>query len=291
MSRFSSLWKRPYPVERTPGRKWIVVCGLSAFVYFFLLVFQPFGLGEAGVNLPVILIGYALATAIPTALMEFAIPPLFPRFFREEHWNFDREIFVTSLVVLCVALLNYLYSVWMHFIPLHWMGIVWFFIFTAAVGILPVAALSMQRMARLEMHYTRELDSMNQQISSGRDVPSGVTEVREEAGGESMQFAFSDLVYVKAEDNYISLFLISQPDKPVMLRKSLTALESEWSGHSEMFRCHRSYLVNLKQVEKVKGNAQGYKLLLKDCPEEIPVGRSKSDEMKERLRNLRPHSG
>lgn len=54
-----------------------------------------------------------------------------------------------------------------------------------------------------------------------------------------------------------------------------------------LYRCHRSYLVNLIYVEKVSGNALGLKLHLKGYPGEIPVSRSLNHQIEEKIRQAR----
>jgi DNA-binding LytR/AlgR family response regulator len=52
-------------------------------------------------------------------------------------------------------------------------------------------------------------------------------------------------------------------------------------GKQNIYRCHKSYLVNLAKVNHVSGNAQGYKLHLKDVEDQIPVSRKLNEEIKE----------
>lgn len=67
-----------------------------------------------------------------------------------------------------------------------------------------------------------------------------------------------------------------------MLRSSLSRLENQLEGQN-IVRCHRSFIVNLDKVEKVTGNAQGYKLHLETPELVVPVAR-KYSEIVEKLR-------
>ena len=53
-------------------------------------------------------------------------------------------------------------------------------------------------------------------------------------------------------------------------------------------RCHRSFIVNLANVVKVKGNARGYKLQLKNYPELIPVSKDSHKEVFKKIESLNP---
>lgn len=55
------------------------------------------------------------------------------------------------------------------------------------------------------------------------------------------------------------------------------------SAYPFIQKCHRAFVVNLHFVEKVKGNSQGYRLMLKGWDEEIPVARSYNKEIREKM--------
>ena len=57
-------------------------------------------------------------------------------------------------------------------------------------------------------------------------------------------------------------------------RLTLKDLESALKPFPEIIRTHRSYLVNLNQIMGVVGNAQGYKLKLRDYDGTVPVSRN-----------------
>jgi DNA-binding LytR/AlgR family response regulator len=86
----------------------------------------------------------------------------------------------------------------------------------------------------------------------------------------------SDFLYAEAADNY-SLVCYRNPQGVLakeLLRVSLSKLLEQLHFTTFVKRCHRSYLVNLKAVCKVEGNAQGYKLYLSEVPNYVPVSRS-----------------
>ena len=55
--------------------------------------------------------------------------------------------------------------------------------------------------------------------------------------------------------------------------------------HQEIIRCHKSYIVNLCNVEKLLGNAQGYKLVMSNMDKQIPVSRNFPKEMIQKLKS------
>ena len=74
--------------------------------------------------------------------------------------------------------------------------------------------------------------------------------------------------------------------KSILLRSTLKKMEEQLANHPAFFRCHRMYLVNLKLVNTVSGNAQGLKLHLSSLEEPIPVSRSLTETVKLKLHKL-----
>lgn len=83
-----------------------------------------------------------------------------------------------------------------------------------------------------------------------------------------------DLLYIESSDNYCTVYHLREGklQKP-LLRSSLSRMETQLVAQPRLVRCHRSFIVNLDQVERVTGNAQGYKLHLFDGQLEVPVAR------------------
>ena len=92
---------------------------------------------------------------------------------------------------------------------------------------------------------------------------------------DSIQTSAESLIYIKAEQNYINVFFISenvikQKLIRISLIKALDQINDEF-----IVRCHRSYIVNLRYIKNVTGNAQCVKLILKEEEfKEIPVSKS-----------------
>ena len=82
-----------------------------------------------------------------------------------------------------------------------------------------------------------------------------------------------DLILLESADNYVSIhYRENDKIQKKLLRSTLTRLEAQLTIPS-IFRCHRSYMVNLNQIKQVEGNSRGLQLDLLDMPQKIPVSR------------------
>jgi DNA-binding LytR/AlgR family response regulator len=83
----------------------------------------------------------------------------------------------------------------------------------------------------------------------------------------------SDLIYLENTDNYVSIFYREKEEvQKKLLRSTLTKIEEQIKT-SYIQRCHRSYLINLHQIQYVDGNSRGLQLQLLDMDKTIPVSR------------------
>lgn len=112
-----------------------------------------------------------------------------------------------------------------------------------------------------------------------QETASGVQIVFEGASAkERFETDAGRLLCLQASDNYVTVFALSGDTTDViesaMLRMTLKYAEELINSHSQIVRCHKSYIVNLKHVKDISGNAQGYKLHIPALDFAVPVSRS-----------------
>ena len=93
-----------------------------------------------------------------------------------------------------------------------------------------------------------------------------------------------NLLYVESVGNYVKVLQIHE-GKVVsdMLRTTSKQVEMQLQQFNVIVRCHRAFLVNLWQVEKVISKAGSMQLLIKHCNDSIPVSRSNMASVKQAL--------
>ena len=88
-----------------------------------------------------------------------------------------------------------------------------------------------------------------------------------------------EVLLVQSAGNYVEVFYRdNQAVKKELIRNRLKALEEQLRDR-DFFHCHKSYLVNLRHIQKVTGNARNLELTLDSFEERIPVSRSKSADL------------
>lgn len=269
---------QPYPREQRNPRRWLLTsAGTGVFVAIFLLVFQPFGAAQWDDPIkPYVLGGFGVVTFVCLGVTGLIFPAAFKSWFAESTWTVGKEILWSSSNVGFIALGNMVYSGWVfggvygNLLP--WLGI------TAAIGVIPMTVITLVNYMRLLRKYNITELTVGKHKTEAMALPlPKVLTFTAENEKDVLTLALNDLLFIESADNYSEVvFLQDEKIKKTLLRGSLSRFE-EQAHQSDVVRCHRSYVVNLGQVESVTGNAQGYKLQLKNCPSPIPVARRYGD--------------
>ncbi len=102
------------------------------------------------------------------------------------------------------------------------------------------------------------------------------------SGNENYQFEAQNFLFAKVESNYTEIYVDTENEvQKTLLRITLKELEVYLHDFPNIYKTHRSYLVNLDKITACTGNAQGYQLSIQNYVETVPVSRSKLKEFNE----------
>ena len=284
-----ALFNQPYAYESSARRKSLRAVAFGAFVFLFLYLFQPFGISGDGWPLIRFMLGFGAITTGAMLLLNVAVPFVFPRFFNEDGWTTGREIVSLTLNVTTIGVLNYLYTVASTNLPGGWMNLLWFIGITFVIGLFPISILVLLKERRERTGY----ESSSAQLTAELHPAQPNTHPRSEekitiqsanVSDDDLVIAASALRFIRSADNYAEVHYIShrQLERRVV-RATLKELSDALADRKHLFRCHKSYLVNMEAVERISGNAQGYKLHLEGVEAPIPVSRSNNDIIRSQL--------
>jgi hypothetical protein len=300
------LFKQPYPSDDNLSWHLRKAVFIGLFVGLFLMVFQPFGLNEWQTpNKALKLLGFGVVTFLITGFNLTVWARIFPQLFDEQKWTVGREIIFTTANILLIAIANRFYLSWIldhiEYSGLGWAGMI---LVTFLIGLFPVTGLVLYRYITRLRKYSRQAaelpiptppvfnQSTNDELIVQPDsLRNSVVKLIADNEKDTLALPADELLFIESSDNYCTVVYLknNQPVKP-LLRSSLGRLEgqiAEQQGlRAHIVRCHRSYVVNLNRVERVTGNAQGYKLHLLDSQFVIPVARKYNDTLVAELKAL-----
>jgi hypothetical protein len=286
--------RRPYPFSKDFGSalKTALISGL--FIWLFLYFFRPFGTqipeGREAYYFGICFL-FGLVTTF-AGLLTFGITRLFPRIFTEEDWTVSKEILFNIGFISIIGLGNFFLAHYLFDVPLtagmllQWQAV------TFAVGMIPATIGAFYGQAKYARRYVEEAQKISQQINRQPESNFSISEnttsnvlLKGENQNEDLHLSAAQIAYLAAADNYVQVFYWENEIlKSRLLRSTMRKMEDAFQGHPSFLRCHRTYIVNLVQVYEVSGNAQGYRLHLRNIAETVPVSRNLNDVVRERLR-------
>ncbi|MDR6464147.1 LytTR family DNA-binding domain-containing protein [Chryseobacterium sediminis] len=259
-----------YPYPKSESFKEIFVSSLGAgiLVYLFLIIFQPFG--TETFHHP-----YKFLLLFPYCLIfgtVFFIANLMTS--RFSNWNIGAELSKIIFILFLGSILSYFYnSLFLSHVQLDLGNYFYMLLYSLAVGI-PISIIYiLSRYIYLKNIHENTARNISQHL------PVFAPKLQEnilQISAQNIELSINENYFlcVQSMENYCTFyFLENNIVKKLLVRISLSNALQQIETNS-IKKCHRSYIVNLEKVKNLKGNAQGYKLLLPEIDFEIPVSRS-----------------
>ncbi len=287
-----TIFNQPFPIN-TWRRYWMRGAGFGLFVFFFLLIFQPF---RPDLYPPSTLLFtsavYGATTGVIIFSGSFVLVKIIARCIEEETWTLGKQILWNIFLMICITFANVLVTQWMHQIriPLsfYFTMLQWVF----SLGVLPVVIAELltynhflrkyERAAAQSPHHLHPGIIQKNEADPGCLPDPEIVLLHGENLGEVLEIRASELVAVQSLDNYVNIYWESSGNlQTTLLRNTLSDIASQLTCISHFYRCHRSWLVNMNRVQQVQGNAQGLRLSLKLLHHKVPVSRANINGFRE----------
>jgi len=280
--------RKPYPMILS---RWSIILVISPFISLFMVIFQPFGLQDLESDGKLLLLaGYGLVTFVVLCIDLFLIPFIFPSVFMEEKWTILKEIIFLIVIVITIAAGNYLYSVLLSIVS--WVGFVGFAIFTgftffiSIIPIIGVIVISHNTMLRKNLKASTQLSQMIMDKKGEGVTNEHKLVITSENKNQKIETPASNLICIESEGNYVNTWFLDEGKiVRLLIRNTIKNIEAQIMEAGNLFKCHRAYIINLSHIEKVTGNSQGYRLMIKYLDKEVPVARNYSKSFREAIRN------
>ncbi len=271
---------KTYPARYGSGSLKNTALLIFGILFGFLLLYKPFGVYEPELKFPYALICFfhALSPSLIFYSYFSCLNLLTGKKIIARGWTLFLECMHLSVVALLVGIASFLMRDAIYNNPYNWSyRYLWEEIRNCylAGSLLYVVFLS-------NIEFKRKPEVRNDPVIAGQQVQIA-TQVRQ----DDFSLQPEDLLYAKADGNYVTLTYLN--DKTVtgqLKRISLAQLEAQLSNFSFVFRCHRAYLVNLKHINKVAGNSQGYILTFNHGAGSVPVSRARLADFDKRYNEI-----
>ncbi len=304
---------RPYPFSFQPSRRIKQILPIGLFVFIFLILFKPFGL-ENDSDYVQTSAYLSFSGTLIGLLTTVLIPFFFPGYFNESKWTLKRNFIWNGWIFFIFStLMFFLFNIYSIYYfnnnrSFTFENYLWWvylqFIFGLPLGII----INLFNQYYLLKRHIKAADILNNsfRISNRQnfqksyekgDIPletgkeqSFLKELEKYKSGQQLEFEVDkfkkvninvkNIIYIEAFGNYINIVYNHNGIKKITVRETITNIEKKVNRSEILYRTHRSYLVNLTEIEKIEGDSQGLKLHLKLNDKVIPVSRNKIKEFR-----------
>lgn len=286
IARKLEYMNQPFPF---PQKRWLVVLVPTIWVFLVVHILQPLELVviEDRHRLPVTII-ISLITAIVSAIVIYLFPFIFRNFFDPERWTLYKFFFLGILIsILCVAPI----TLFVYFFYLTY-EIKFFYSYFDRISIWLPLGIFIGLVPTFILYFITWKDELNSLID--KDSRSSITQVFSESHAglitvskntrEKLTFSPDDFFYAEAQGNYLTIHYIERGEVVRdTLRLTMSQMMDIVAEYDHIMRCHRTFLINVSQVESIKKKGQKHVLKLNNCPEEIPVSKTYKDSISRTL--------
>lgn len=259
----------------------------SAVTLFVLFLFQPFGTDNDPMSYKYLrLSGYGLVTFC-ALLLAGALEIILTRLKLKNHFRWG---IIPSLYIGIVAVFNHSYFVVAVLGSWHWQNQLLFVFYTLAIGLFPISFLFLVNRHAAKISEPQQWVPVASKSDGGHVASSHkpaqpqLITLSGDNKDDNIHVTLSQILCIKSADNYCELTILDDINcSRKLLRCSLTNLLKQLPNNAQVYRCHRSYGVNVMLVSTWQGNAGGLQLSMQAGDVLVPVSRTYVDVIKQAL--------
>ena len=264
-----NFFDRDFALLDKKSDRYLLIGIILVFSIIFLNLFEPFNIGrwysDSGIIKFIRLSGYGVVVALVFLFTQFPLRRLFKvQFFKIKSYML--------WLVIEISLISLVY-IFLYGNPLgNFLNDLIFSLKYTLLGIcLPYS------FAVLIIYYKnqrQEIKDLQNRVSMPSDKRMLV--FKDENGKMKFSVQASDVLLLESTDNYVTVYYILKNKlQRTLLRNTLKNLE-EMLAENAILRCHRSFMVNLENIDFVQKNSKKISIRIKHMDQLIPVSQKYS---------------
>jgi hypothetical protein len=248
-----NIFNKPYPFNDDFKYNTKVIFFISTGVFAFLWLFQPFEIGILPVRQKYyLMLGFGFITFLSLSLYLLFIPSLFPKKFSVAVWSIKKEILWNSWILFTILVGYFFYT--------KWLGVMKFNFYTVIklvlTATLPISGLIIVNQNRMLRSHLKLADELNKKLKEHKLNLEKIIYFTSDYQKDSLALKGSSILVIRSANNYIEVFW-KEGDiiKSQMVRCSMTNAEEFVKEYKFIFKCHRSFMVNINFPIPVSKNS------------------------------------
>ncbi|WP_106794425.1 LytTR family DNA-binding domain-containing protein [Aquimarina sp. Aq78] len=292
MSRhyISKIIYKPYPYLFHLKRNLIIafVLGMLIYIVNVLAIDKSYVDINFVLSKPLLCTLAGLVTFFSILLVLEIIPRIFFKPDLKENWTVGKECLLIVSLLFVIAIFNNILSLMISKEPsnsiiLHFLNSS---LYVVLLGIVPAFLLVWINYTILLKENLKKVSLYNEQLESRiiftKSEVSDIIRIQTNNKNEVLELDISSFLFAKSEGNYTDVFTKTSGKvqcKPYRL--TIQKLEEELGSYAFIISTHRSYIINIKNINTTSGNARNYRISFEGVPHEVPVSRNKFQTFKD----------
>jgi len=281
LNRLIHTLKQPHPGYGNLRIYFRTVLGIVLVVFLILSILQPFKISERTIaGSPYVTAAVYAGGAFLTMSLNALWLLVLYNWFRPEKWTLGRELIVMAYQFFSIGLTIWLINHLRGTLTPEDASFGKSFFLAVAIGILPYIIATFGRHNYLLRHHLKEVAAFNDRLKELQAQKNGHATTQTTTGYLNIPrldhpIAINAFLFAESKGNNLVLqVLLNNRLQQYTLRSTLNDFAQANAHISPLFRCHRSFIINLDKVEQVQGNAAGYQVLLHPDLAPVVVARS-----------------
>ncbi|MCK5170713.1 MAG: LytTR family transcriptional regulator [Bacteroidales bacterium] len=270
---------KPYPFNDDLKYNSKLIFFISIGVLVFLYLFQPLDVSLMDNKQKLyVVVGLGVITFLSLSLNLLILPSLFPGIFIKGIWNIKKEILWNIWILSTISVGYYLYYKLLGIFEIDFKTVLGLII----IAIIPITGLLTVSRNRILRSYLKLSEGINKKLKEKKSIEEQLVHFESDYVKDNLSIKVNLLLFIRAANNYIEVFWKEgEVIKNQMIRTSLSKAEELLKEHKFIFKCHRSYMVNMRSIDKIEGNIQGYKIFFENLDFSVPVSKNFAFKLKQ----------
>ena len=282
---FNKIANTPYPLLQNKLIKTGIGLSWGLFVTFIIFFIKPLDLDSVSMN---DVLSFSIKGGVITSCIILFNALVLPEFFvpmrNEMEWTIKKEVIYILWNVLIISILVALYS-FFYVGEYNLYNIILFpiiSIFAIAPFVIGYVIINEKILSKA---LNKEADAISNSMNYKKRLTNQKDELVEFKGFDgSKKIRIFDIIFLAETKTYVAVYYFNNGlMNELKLKMSLKEAREELRKYTAFYRCQKRWVVNLDYVDSLSANARGYLLNLKGCSIRVPVSRSLSNEITNRL--------
>ena len=149
-------------------------------------------------------------------------------------------------------------------------------------AVVPISILIVVNHNKMLRSHLKIADEVNKKLKDHKLIQEKIIYFNSDYQKDSLAIKLGSLLLIRSANNYIEIFWKDgETIKNQMVRCSMVSAQENIKEHKFIYKCHRSFIVNISHIERIEGNSQEYKLFIENVNFPIPVSRNSVSKLKE----------